>query len=116
MFKKMDLVLDYINSHPDLGVHAIYSTPATYFDAVYDSIAPNVVDGSSSVVFPLISRDFLPYEAGVANWWTGYFTSRPHLKRTLRVVDALLRAAEQTLLLLKMHNLAHDGAHHGSSL
>jgi hypothetical protein len=108
MFTFMDRVIHHVNTHPELGVTAIYSTPGTYFSAMHESITPK--SGPSSVAFPLISKDFLPYQAGPVNWWTGYFTSRPHLKRTLRVVDSLLRAAEQTLLLLKLHRINSHGA------
>ncbi len=45
--------------------------------------------------------DHLPYQAGPVNWWSGYFTSRPALKRSCRALDAIIRAANTALILAR---------------
>ena len=61
-----------------------YATPSEYFDALH----------KEEIQFPLIQRDFLPYGPTLINWWNGYYSSRPLLKRACRQLDELQRAAE----------------------
>ena len=54
----------------------------------------------------------MPYWAGPVNWWTGYFTSFPAFKRSLRRQDALLRAAESAHAMARLMGIAVEDALH----
>ncbi len=49
-----------------------------------------------TAVFPHFSGDFLSYSDRHEQYWSGYYTSRPHLKTLLRSASAALRALEMT--------------------
>jgi lysosomal alpha-mannosidase len=83
-FKNMDKLMDYINKNPaEFNVTVIYSTPATYIDAVH----------GHNLVWDVKTDDFFPYADREHAYWTGYFTSRPALKGYVRRSNALLHAA-----------------------
>ena len=84
MFDNMDKLLDYINSHPEYKVRVRYGTPTEYFQALHDE----------QVRFPMLVRDFLPYGPTEVNWWVGFYSSRPLLKRMCRYLDDIQRTAE----------------------
>lgn len=85
MFDSMDPILDYINAHRDrFKVQVQYGTPTEYFQALQEE----------QVRFPLLVRDFLPYGPTEVNWWVGFYTSRPLLKRMCRYLDDIQRTAE----------------------
>jgi hypothetical protein len=48
--------------------------------------------------FPTLVGDFFPYNDAGGDYWTGYFTSRPFLKRRERILQAYLYAADVLLL------------------
>jgi len=45
--------------------------------------------------FPVFDGDFFPYNDKNEDYWTGYFTTRPHAKRLARDLSSALIAAEQ---------------------
>jgi hypothetical protein len=47
-----------------------------------------------NVKFPAYSGDFFPYADNDDSYWTGYYTTRPALKRRIRETGAMLRSAE----------------------
>jgi hypothetical protein len=49
----------------------VYSTPSMYIDAIK----------FENVTWPSNYQDFFPYAAERFEYWTGYFTSRPGLKK-----------------------------------
>lgn len=85
MFRGADWLIDTINAHPEWGVHAQYCTASEYLAAVRRSAE------NSSTAFPVKppGGTFFPY-----NDWSGYFTSRPVLKRRSAAAHAALHAAE----------------------
>ena len=73
----------------DGRVEAFYSTPNEYVAAKRKDTATNwtLVDGDNA--------DFFPYADGPHKFWTGYFTSRPALKRYIRRGSAFFSAVRQ---------------------
>ncbi|TVU24578.1 hypothetical protein EJB05_27023 [Eragrostis curvula] len=69
----------------DGRVNALYSTPSIYTDAKYAANEP----------WPLKTNDFFPYADNPNAYWTGYFTSRPALKRYVRMMSGYYLAARQ---------------------
>ncbi|CAN0429148.1 unnamed protein product, partial [Scytosiphon promiscuus] len=72
---------------------AFFSTPQLYTDAKH----------ASELEFSVKKDDFFPYADCPHCYWTGYFTSRPGLKRLERVTSGYLQAARQ------LHALAGEG-------
>jgi len=70
-------------------VKAVYSTPARYVAA----------KAKENISWPLKERDFFPYADGAHQFWTGYFTSRPALKRYVRETGSYLRTVQQLSVL-----------------
>ena len=81
-------------------MHAFYSTPGMYVDAKKSEKItwPMKAGGrGDGVVTARTARcpqedDFFPYADGPHQFWTGYFTSRPALKRYIRDTSALFQA------------------------
>lgn len=42
---------------------------------------------------PIKTDDFFPYASGDHSYWTGYFTSKPQMKRMVRQASSLLQMA-----------------------
>eukprot|EP00731_Ephydatia_muelleri_P005571 Em0002g1747a len=88
-FKNIDKLIKYVNQ--DGRVHAFYSTPSRYIDAVH----------AANKTWTLKTDDFFPYADYPNSYWTGYFTSRPALKGYTRVCNGILQACKQ---LEAIHN------------
>ncbi|EOA22308.1 hypothetical protein CARUB_v10002909mg [Capsella rubella] len=82
-FRQMDKLIHYVNL--DGRVNAFYSTPSIYTDAKH----------AANEAWPLKTEDYFPYADRINAYWTGYFTSRPALKRYVRVMSAYYLAARQ---------------------
>uniref|UniRef100_A0A2P2KS65 Alpha-mannosidase n=1 Tax=Rhizophora mucronata TaxID=61149 RepID=A0A2P2KS65_RHIMU len=82
-FRQMDKLIHYVNM--DGHVNALYSTPSIYTDAKH----------ASKEYWPVKTNDFFPYADRVNAYWTGYFTSRPALKRYVRMMSGYYLAARQ---------------------
>ncbi|KAL9241822.1 hypothetical protein vseg_015886 [Gypsophila vaccaria] len=82
-FRQMDKLIHYVNL--DGRVNALYSTPSIYTDAKH----------AADEVWPIKTDDFFPYADRVNAYWTGYFTSRPALKRYVREMSGYYVAARQ---------------------
>lgn len=78
-------LFNYINSQKDWKVKARFGTVADYV-------------GLKKKFMPMpgkkLSGDFFPYADKPLNYWTGYFTTRPALKRLGKVLEYNLRATE----------------------
>ncbi|VDP14162.1 unnamed protein product [Echinostoma caproni] len=89
-FKNIDKLIRYVNQVQKNGsdVNLLYSTPQCYTKAVNRAMARNTT----------IERrrgDFFPYASGPNSYWTGYYTSRPALKKFIHDASNLLTAIEQ---------------------
>ncbi|PON89356.1 Glucoamylase [Trema orientale] len=87
-FKQMDKLIHYVNK--DGRVNALYSTPSKYTDAKY----------AANETWPLKTDDYFPYADSQNAYWTGYFTSRPGLKRYVRLLSGYYLAARQLEFLV----------------
>ena len=82
-FKEIDKLIKYVNMN---GTHhAFYSTPASYVAA----------KNKANLTWTLKTDDYFPYATNGDSYWTGYFTSRPALKRYTRIGSAFLQVARQ---------------------
>ncbi|KAL5724488.1 alpha-mannosidase [Ranunculus cassubicifolius] len=82
-FRNMDKLIHYVNM--DGRVNALYSTPSIYTDAKH----------AAKESWPIKTDDFFPYADKANAYWTGYFSSRPALKRYVRVMSGYYLAARQ---------------------
>ncbi|CAK0803641.1 unnamed protein product [Prorocentrum cordatum] len=94
-FESLDKIIKYVNL--DGRVHARYSTPAEYVRAKTQEV---------NVSWPLKTDDFFPYADTAHQFWTGYFTSRPALKRYIRETSAVLQVVRQ---VAAAHHMAAQG-------
>ncbi|KAK9090007.1 hypothetical protein Sjap_023184 [Stephania japonica] len=82
-FRNLDKLIHYVNI--DGRVNALYSTPSIYTDAKY----------ATKESWPVKTDDYFPYADRANAYWTGYFTSRPALKRYVRMMSGYYLAARQ---------------------
>ncbi|KAI4882355.1 hypothetical protein NFI96_027804, partial [Prochilodus magdalenae] len=90
-YKNMDKLIRYVNAQQAKGsqVNVLYSTPSCYLQELH----------LANQTWPLKSDDFFPYADGPHDFWTGYFTSRPALKRYERLSNSLLQMCNQLEVL-----------------
>lgn len=78
-------------------VNIFYSTPSCYLRALHRDHRE----------WPIKTDDFMPYADAFNTYWSGYFTSRPALKRHIRYANNFLQAAKQlTTLATSRYNYA----------
>ncbi|KAG8388777.1 hypothetical protein BUALT_Bualt02G0160500 [Buddleja alternifolia] len=88
-FKQMDKLIHYVNK--DGRVNALYSTPSIYTDAKH---------AATNESWPLKVDDYFPYADSANAYWTGFYTSRPALKRYVRLLSGYYLAARQLEFLM----------------
>jgi hypothetical protein len=97
-FKNIDKLINLINAgttkrskrghHVGASntVQTMYSTPDMYTAAKL---------AYTNVTWPVKTDDFFPYSDDWDGYWTGYFTSRPSLKKNVRSSSGYLQASKQ---------------------
>jgi alpha-mannosidase len=90
-YHNLDKLIHYINVNASKGgpVVAFYSTPSHYTDAKYAMTKRDQIDWESRF------DDVMPLANAANSYWSGYFTSRPGLKRQVRMATNFLSAARQ---------------------
>ncbi|XP_004084261.3 lysosomal alpha-mannosidase [Oryzias latipes] len=90
-YKNLDKLLLHVNSQQAKGskVNVLYSTPSCYLQELH----------RANRTWPLKMDDFFPYADDAHNFWTGYFTSRPALKRYERISNSNLQTCNQLEVL-----------------
>ncbi|XP_065335492.1 lysosomal alpha-mannosidase-like isoform X2 [Cloeon dipterum] len=89
-YKNMDTLIKHVNSiSNETGIVAVYSTPSCYLQALHNS----------RLAWPTKDDDFFPYASEPDAYWTGFFTSRPNLKRFERAGNNLLQVCKQLHVL-----------------
>ncbi|XP_069914917.1 lysosomal alpha-mannosidase isoform X3 [Oryctolagus cuniculus] len=86
-FSNLDKLIRLVNAEQANGsrVHVLYSTPACYLWEL----------NKANLTWSLKEDDFFPYADGPHQFWTGYFSSRPALKRYERVSYNFLQVCKQ---------------------
>ncbi|XP_006161046.1 lysosomal alpha-mannosidase [Tupaia chinensis] len=86
-FKNLDKLIRLVNAQQANGsrVHVLYSTPACYLWEL----------NNANLTWSVKRDDFFPYADGPHNFWTGYFSSRPALKRYERFSYNFLQVCNQ---------------------
>ncbi|XP_048198391.1 lysosomal alpha-mannosidase isoform X2 [Perognathus longimembris pacificus] len=86
-FKNLDKLIRLVNEQQVKGsrVHVLYSTPACYLWEL----------NKANLTWSVKKDDFFPYADGPHMFWTGYFTSRPALKRYERLSYNFLQVCNQ---------------------
>nr|CAD7429117.1 unnamed protein product [Timema monikensis] len=86
-YTNLDKLIHLVNAEQTNGsnVNLIYSTPSCYLKAVHDS----------NPALTTKRNDFFPYANEAHAYWTGYYTSRPTLKRFERVGNNFLQVCKQ---------------------
>ena len=85
-FHNIDKMIKYVNQ--DGRVNTFYSTPSIYAQSKLDNLK-----------LPVRYDDMFPYANQAHETWTGFFTSRPALKRYVRDTSAYQTAARQVQFL-----------------
>ncbi|XP_033821330.1 lysosomal alpha-mannosidase [Periophthalmus magnuspinnatus] len=90
-YKNLDKLILYVNRRQSNGsnVNLLYSTPSCYLQELH----------RANQTWALKTDDFFPYADDAHDFWTGYFTSRPALKRYERFSNALLQTCNQLEVL-----------------
>lgn len=93
-FKNLDKLISYTNARQANGskYNLIYSTPSCYVKAIYDQT-------KGKKTWPVKRDDFFPYASDPHAFWTGYFTSKPTIKRFERVGNNFLQVCKQLYTL-----------------
>ncbi|XP_062034472.1 lysosomal alpha-mannosidase-like [Lepus europaeus] len=87
-FSNLDKLIQLVNAEQQANgsrVHVLYSTPACYLWEL----------NKANLTWSLKEDDFFPYADGPQQFWTGYFSSRPALKRYERVSYNFLQVCKQ---------------------
>ncbi|KAJ0411263.1 hypothetical protein ATCC90586_004179 [Pythium insidiosum] len=93
-FKNLDKLIHYVNQ--DGRVNVLYSNLSYYTD----------LKRSENLTWALKTDDFFPYGSQDHEYWSGYFTSRPSLKRFVRVSNSLLQQLRQIDAIFQSHHSA----------
>uniref|UniRef100_A0A8C7N8J0 Lysosomal alpha-mannosidase n=1 Tax=Oncorhynchus kisutch TaxID=8019 RepID=A0A8C7N8J0_ONCKI len=90
-YKNLDKLIRYVNQMQSNGseVNVLYSTPSCYLQELH----------RVNLTWPLKGDDFFPYADSAHDFWTGYFTSRPALKRYERISNSYLQTCKQLEVL-----------------
>ncbi|KAF7495939.1 Lysosomal alpha-mannosidase [Sarcoptes scabiei] len=92
-FKNLDKLIKHVND-AGVGVNVLYSTPSCYTKALFEA----------NRTWTTKTDDFFPYASDPNSVWSGYFTSRPALKRMERVGNNLLQACKQLEVLANLED------------
>ncbi|CAF4750611.1 unnamed protein product [Rotaria sp. Silwood1] len=86
-FKNLDKLIHYVNLQQENGsdINVFYSTPSCYLYAL----------NKAEKKWSTKTDDFFPYASTPSVYWTGYYTSRPALKRYERYANNILQVTRQ---------------------
>jgi hypothetical protein len=89
-YRNLDKLIHYVNLNGT--VNAFYSTPSFYVDQKKKD---------KTVTWEVRQDDIFPLADNAHHYWTGYFTSRPALKRQVRFATNFLQSARQLEVVTK---------------
>ena len=105
-YKNYKQLINYINANKDWNMNVKFGTLTEYFNRVKRMEAKYGKELDST--FPVLSGDFFPYSDWDNAYWTGYFTTRPAIKRFGREIEPLVRAAEMMNVYVTQFGKAND--------
>ncbi|KAH3804225.1 hypothetical protein DPMN_132507 [Dreissena polymorpha] len=97
-YLNFEKILTYINNKSEWNMRIKFGTMSEYFANIRQqaklltSIGETTRNAAST--FPVLSGDFFPYTERNQEFWTGYFTTRPLLKKFSRDIETLIRGAD----------------------
>ncbi|EGC39652.1 hypothetical protein DICPUDRAFT_96508 [Dictyostelium purpureum] len=99
-FSASDEWLSYIKERKEeYGIKEIkYATLSEYFEQLKKDIE------SENIKLNVFNKDFFPYATSEKEYWTGYYTTRPTLKRQIRDVGNLIRISDSMFSILNIKN------------
>jgi len=72
VYKQVDALIEYCNNNQKTNMTFVYSTPSKYINALKEE----------QVKWPIVrNHDFMPYAREHNAYWSGFFSSRPGLKK-----------------------------------
>ena len=89
-YHNLDKLIHYVNQNGT--VNAFYSTPSIYVEQKH----------KAGLTWEVRHDDIFPLADGAHHYWSGYFTSRPGLKRQVRQSTNTLNAARQVEIFGKV--------------
>ncbi|XP_018323399.1 lysosomal alpha-mannosidase-like isoform X2 [Agrilus planipennis] len=103
-FKNLDKLIKYANQRQNDSskYNLLYSTPSCYLNAVHDE------SSKKKLTWPVKTDDFFPYASDDHSYWTGYFTSRPTIKRFEREGNNFLQVCKQLYALAGLGSEEED--------
>ena len=75
-YQLMDAIIDMMQS--EIEVIVKYSTVHDYIEGIKEDARRN------SVVWPIYKKDLFPYFTDMTEYWSGYYTTAPFFKKTVR--------------------------------
>jgi lysosomal alpha-mannosidase len=95
LLKHVAYVCRYVNAEQikNSSVNVFYSTPSCYLKAVHDA----------GQTWTTKYDDFFPYASDPHSYWTGYYTSRPTLKRFERLGNNFLQVLHVYFAITSYH-------------
>nr|CCA13903.1 lysosomal alphamannosidase putative [Albugo laibachii Nc14] len=94
-YKNLDKLIHYVNQ--DDRVNMLYSNLTYYTE----------LKRAEGLTWTVKTDDFFPYASAEHDFWVGYFTSRPALKRFVRVSNTLLQQFRQIDAVYQSHHAAN---------
>ncbi|XP_060068985.1 alpha-mannosidase 2-like [Ylistrum balloti] len=88
-FGNLTKLINYINTQSHMKTKVRFGTLSDYFTSVNKRMTHD-----SSLKMPTLAGDFFTYNDRADQYWSGYYTSRPHLKHMARKLQSLLRSVE----------------------
>lgn len=91
LFHQLENMIDFYDKNPQYGIKAQYSTPRLYTEAVYKELLQKNITLSEK------NDDFFPYRDSPNAFWSGYYTSKPLLKKSTRDASKYLQSVKKVL-------------------
>ncbi|XP_021353471.1 alpha-mannosidase 2x-like isoform X2 [Mizuhopecten yessoensis] len=82
-------LMNFINTNPRMNTKIRFGTLSDYFTALAKKST-----ATEALQIPTLAGDFFTYTDRADQYWSGYYTSRPHLKHMARKIQAILRSVE----------------------
>lgn len=81
-FETLNTIINYINKHNTANLKLVLSTPSDYVSAIH----------SQNLTWPVKYSDGVPYGDQPDDYWSGFFSSRPWIKKQVRDTSSALSA------------------------